>query len=394
MVVVFKEHEKSLKTGKDLRGRFCARPFELMEIHREFFAFACCPSWVPQNIGNCETNDLMTVWNSRAARLIRLGVLDGSFRHCDHRACPEIQSGNLPRIEDLPEDHRQIVEEARIVQDTLPRQIALCYDDSCNLSCPSCRATKRLEYEGEGYERKIRFTERLMDQVLAQAEHHFISLRVTGSGDPIASKVFRHLLAGIDGRSLPRLRIILQTNATMLTPKVWQELAGIHGNVHGISISIDAAREATYAKVRRLGNWRQLMENIAFVNGLVADGTVPVLDYNFVVQTENFREMGDFVSLCRGFGPPSHINFSLVNDWGSWSREEYLRQCIWKTDHPEFSDFLAALRDPRLDDPAVDLGNVTAYRLHALGLDRPAEAQATEPRQGPLARLRRLLPLG
>jgi hypothetical protein len=374
MTETFKEHDKSLNSVRDLNGRFCERPFELMEIHREFYAFACCPSWLPTIIGNCETSDLMEVWNSRKAQAVRAGVLDGSFSHCDHLECPRIQAGTLPYISNLSPRHRAIYDAGQVMLDQPPSQIALCYDDSCNLACPSCRSQRIMDVAGQGFERKLRFTDKLIAQVLEQAREQVVWLRVTGSGDPIASKVFRHLLTSIDGRDLPNLRIVLQTNAVMLTPKIWSEMRGIHGNVHSISISIDAATEATYIKTRRLGNWRQLMENMRFIAELARQGNIQRIDCNFVVQTENYREMGDFVSLCTSLGPINKIFFSLVNDWGTWSPVEYAHQCIWKIDHPEFEHFLEALRDPRLDHPAVDLGNLTAYQSRAMDRQLPAQA--------------------
>jgi Radical SAM superfamily/4Fe-4S single cluster domain/Iron-sulfur cluster-binding domain len=378
MTEAFKEHDKSINSERDLTGRFCERPFELMEIHREFYAFACCPSWLPTIIGNCETSNLMEVWNSQKAQAVRTGILDGSFRHCDHRECPRIQAGTLPKVSELSPRHRNIYEAGQVVLKHLPSQIALCYDDSCNLSCPSCRTQRIMDVAGQGFERKIRFTDQLMAQLLDHVRNQVVWLRVTGSGDPIGSKVFRHLLTRLDGHSLPNLKIVLQTNAVMLTPKVWHEMHGIHGNLHSISISIDAASEATYAKTRRLGNWQQLMENIRFIIDLARNGMIKRIDCNFVVQTENYREMGDFVSLCTGFGSVDKIFFSLVNDWGTWSRAEYAHQCIWKTDHPEFDNFLATLRDPRLAYPSVDLGNLTAYRARALE-DRPRQTVQDPP---------------
>lgn len=363
----FKEHDKSLNTEHRLEGRFCERPFELMEIHRDFHAFACCPSWLPTVIGNCETTGLMDVWNSAEAQAVRAGILDGSFRHCDHRECPRIQSLDLPHVGDLGPSRRRLYDEGRVVLDRPPSHFALCYDDTCNLACPSCRRERIMDVAGRGFERKLRFTEKLLGDITEAARDHAVWLRVTGSGDPIASKVFRSLLNGLDGSALPRLKVILQTNGLMLTEGVWAELEAIHSNIHSLSISIDAASEATYARTRRYGNWRQLMKNMEFFATLARRGEIRRLDCNFVVQTENYREMGDFVDLCTSFEVVDKIFFSLVNDWGTWSRADYLHQCIWKRDHPEFEAFLDVLTDRRLDDPAVDLGNLTAYRAHALG---------------------------
>lgn len=362
----FKEHEGALATEQRLDGRFCERPFELMEIHNGFAAYACCPSWQPTVIGNLETGGVMETWNSPAAQAVRAGILDGSFRHCDHRECPRIQAMDLPRIAELPARHRRLVDDHAVRLDGPPSQFALCYDDSCNLACPSCRRERIMDVAGEGFERKRRFTDALMREVEAAARTQVTWLRVTGSGDPFASKVFRTLLNRLDGRALPNLRIILQTNGVMLTEGVWEEMAGIHPNIHSISISIDAANAATYARTRRFGSWPRLLANLDFVAGLARRGMIRRLDCNFVVQTENFREMGDFVDLCTSHEVVDRIFFSLVNDWGTWSPEEYRHQCIWKSDHPEFDEFLAALRDPRLDQSTVELGNLTAYRKQAL----------------------------
>lgn len=53
------------------------------------------------------------------------------------------------------------------------------------------------------------------------------------------------------------------------------------------------------------------------------------------------------------------------------SETEFAVRSIWRTDHPEFPDFLAVLRDPRLADPIVDLGNISEYRRRALETQQP-----------------------
>ena len=374
MTEAFKEHDKSLNSVRDLSGRFCERPFELMEIHREFYAFACCPSWLPTIIGNCETSDLMDVWNSQKAQAVREGVLNGSFSHCDHLECPRIQAGTLPHISIYRRAIALSMRRAKLSWTSRPRKSHFAMTIPAISHVRVAGRSKSWTSPGKASIGSFEFTDKLIAQLLDQARVQVVWLRVTGSGDPVASKVFRHLLTTIDGRDLPNLRIVLQTNAVMLTPKVWSEMRGIHGNVHSISISIDAATETTYIKTRRLGNWRQLMENMRFIAHLLRQGDIQRLDCNFVVQTENYKEMGDFVSLCTNLGPIHKIFFSLVNDWGLGRQMNTLINAIWKIDHPEFEHFLEALRDPRLDHPAVDLGNLTAYQSRAM--DRQPSAQA------------------
>jgi hypothetical protein len=52
-------------------------------------------------------------------------------------------------------------------------------------------------------------------------------MNVTGSGDPFGSKIFRDLLFGIDGSKYPNVKINLQTNGVMFTPKYWKNMKKI-----------------------------------------------------------------------------------------------------------------------------------------------------------------------
>lgn len=367
MSEAFKEHADSLNKTKNLNGRFCERPFKLAEIQREFYVYLCCPSWLPTIVGNCEKQDLMTVWNSQKAQQVRDSILDGSFRFCDHLECPRIQSDSLPFVSELKGELLDIVHNHKTALQHPPHEMALCYDESCNLACPSCRNARYQLTQGREYERRLRFTDKLIDELFGYVKDREVILRITGSGDPIASKIFRSLLKRLDGSRLPNLKIFLQTNGVMLTPLVWDELHAIHKNLIAVSISIDAASEPTYQVVRKYGNWDQLMKNLSFISELTIKKKIQWMSCNFVVQARNFHEMGAFVRLCKKFSGVRDIFFSFVNDWNTWSKGEYEKQCIWKMTHPDFKSFLDCLIDSDLADPIVDLGNLTEYRKLALG---------------------------
>ncbi|HRE05570.1 MAG TPA: hypothetical protein PKX00_08175, partial [Opitutaceae bacterium] len=87
----------------------------------------------------------------------------------------------------------------------------------------------------------------------------------------------------------------------LLTEKTWLNLRKIHGAVGSVLVWFDAATEATYSVTRRGGDWRQLLENMAFLSGLRRAGEIGELILYFVVQKANFREMADFVRLGKRF---------------------------------------------------------------------------------------------
>lgn len=352
-----------------LKDFVCLNPFQMLELHDRFEAYPCCPDWLPVNVGQGPDAPLMDVWNSEAMQQIRRSIHNGDFSFCLKKNCAKIQGGRLPRRDNVPPEFADCFAGKKEILDHPPLEIALCYDPSCNLACPSCRTRKIQLVHGSEFEDRLRYTERIMEFVREKARDYPILLRVTGSGDPFASKIFRHLLEGLDGPSLPKLSISIQTNGVMLTPKIWAGLERIRDNISLISISIDAAREETYARLRRFGHWEQLLANISFLALMRREGLHRFdLSFNFVVQRANYAEMGDFVRLARSFaGPPISVFFLLMKNWGqAWIRD-YDSHCVWREAHPEHSKFQDALRDQDLADPHVYLDELMPYRRRALG---------------------------
>jgi len=224
----------------------------------------------------------------------------------------------------------------------------------------SCR-TERINYpDGPEYQARLDLQKRLLDPYLNGPHDQPFTLSVTGSGDPFASKVFRQQLFALDGHKYPNMRINLQTNGVLLTPKTWRRMHAIHENIEAVFLSIDAATEQTYNITRRGGHWDTLMENCARIGEFRASGQLKYLRFDFVVQLANYTEIPAFVELSRAMGADCAY-FSRVLDWGTWPRKEYLQQCVWETNHPLYEDFMRVLADPILHDKFVDMGNLSEY---------------------------------
>jgi sulfatase maturation enzyme AslB (radical SAM superfamily) len=175
-----------------------------------------------------------------------------------------------------------------------------------------------------------------------------LCFQITGSGDPFASRVYRNLLYSLNGADFPNMQIALQTNGVLLTPRNWQRMRAIHQNIISVIISFDAATEETYNVTRRGGHWQTLLDNSANMGDLHLQGEVRI-----------------FVHLARSLGA-DQAYFSQLFNWGTWSKDQFLDQCVWLEDHPLFREFLEVMRDPVFDDPFVDLGNMSELRAMAL----------------------------
>jgi MoaA/NifB/PqqE/SkfB family radical SAM enzyme len=183
---------------------------------------------------------------------------------------------------------------------------------------------------------------------------------VTGSGDPFASKNFRRLIAELNADDYPNLRFLIMTNAMLFTRRQWEQFPTLHRRVRMLKVSVDAATGPTHERIRRGARWDTMLENMIFAGQLVREGQVEQYELTFTVQAGNFREMGDAVDLAKRVGATS-VYFGRITNWGTFSPEEYAAQAVFRPDHPDHSAFLETMRDPRLLDPMVALGNLRSF---------------------------------
>jgi molybdenum cofactor biosynthesis enzyme MoaA len=336
-----------------LATHFCPHPFTTLETTHTGLAFVCCPVWLPTPIGTLGT-EAVSLWTSETAREIRDSIVDGSFRHCDHRHCSFITNRTLPLRDS--EAARTILDDyaAKGTVDRLPRHVTLSHDKSCNLSCPSCRSRTYVANKA-----KQATLDGLTETAILPLLRHAERVNITGSGDPFGSNHFRNLLLRLSEPDFAALKIDLHTNGQLWDERAWTELE-LAGRVHYAQISIDAATAKTYAFVRRGGSFERLLANLAFVKRLREAGEIAELEFSMVVQARNFREMPDFVALGRAYGADA-VSFQMIRKRDIFSAREFEAAFIGNPDHVDYAEFLEVLRAPELASPYVRSGNVLAY---------------------------------
>lgn len=353
--VWIKETTGMQSSQKDLKGKYCSKLYTWLEVDMFGKAWMCCPSWLPFPIGNVLENSLEEIWNGKKAQTLRKQIFTGEWKYCQHEFCPLIASDSLPNLSDIENPPTTTIA-------PLPTHINFSNDESCNLKCPSCRVDKLLFTKGPLYERRKLVNDKLCAMLFSQPTDRKFSIHVTGSGDPFASKIYRDMLQRIDGKDFPNLEVYLQTNGVMFTPKIWNKISKIHNNLRNCSISFDAGTKETYeTKTRIGGNWNMLIENCTFLDNKTAQMDNFSINYDFVVQQDNYKEMPEYIKFIdKHFPNCTAICFSLITDWGTWKKEEYEQKCIWKETHSEFNEFLEVLKDPAFGNPKVMLGNLTS----------------------------------
>lgn len=164
---------------------------------------------------------------------------------------------------------------------------------ACNFKCPMCPAGAD-GHNFPGFQKGRFLDQALYRQALTEAAAFGLpSLRLGLTGEPL-------LVPGIgdwvsEARAAGVLDISLITNGRLLTPKVSRHL--IEAGLTRLMISIDAAGQGTYQKVRPGGDWRFLLDNINdFLEIRRQYGTsLPLLRLSFVEMSVNRAERGLFI---------------------------------------------------------------------------------------------------
>jgi len=389
-----REHIDGPNKDKDLHGYYCKQPFTHFEVKEDGKVHLCCPSYLPYVPGNINEKSIEEIWNGEPALELRRSILNGEYNYCSRVTCPAIQNNTLKKVDyiiDITKKYPDLISDGKIGFDEikvitkvynegidkltdeelkipLPTHINLSEDKSCNLHCPSCRVKKIMYKSGTKFNRAKNLNDKLVEAFLTTPTDRFFTINCCGSGDPFASKIYRNMLYNINGNDFPNLKIDIQTNGLLFTKTMWNKLHKIHNNLRRCEISFDAGTKETYEQKTRLGgNWDILLKNCDFLDNKSKDFIQFNIKYHYVVQVTNYKEMPICIKLILDrFQNFEKIQFVLVNDWNTWSKEEFESQCMWKTTHPEHEQFLEVLRDPIFDHPKVDIGNLTESRRIAI----------------------------
>ena len=195
-------------------------------------------------------------------------------------------------------------ERTNFVTQKTPTDIQVEFDYTCNLSCPSCRSC--VSVASPFRKHILDFVTPMFKNILDKTEW----VRLAGYGDVFASKYYQELLYS----NIKRKNLFLLTNGVLLTEEKFNKLIGKYENIE-VHISIDAAYEETYRKMRPGGNWDKLQNNLEMLAEKKKEGYINYWSITFVTQTENYKEIPDFVKMGKRLGV-SRCYFNNIRQWG------------------------------------------------------------------------------
>ena len=292
---------------KDTITNNCNRPWKTVTIDMFTNCMLCiCDGWLPKPVGKITDFDkLEDIWTNKIAVELQENINNKQFTWCAVEHCGIKIFSNIETA----------------------YQIIFGIDDSCNLKCPSCRRDSRMYDSGPLYEMKIKAVEHAIK--LLSAFELPVHITLACSGDPLASLIYRPFLYSYIPK--PTQTFTLFTNGLLIKKQLHK--TSLLDRITEFKISIDAASKETYEKVRLGGNWDILLENI---NYLKTQNLNHLINFQFIVQEKNFRDIPQFEKLCEYYNCRGIL--TQLDDWGTWINEKIDTPDAWTLEFGTYMD--------------------------------------------------------
>lgn len=174
----------------------------------------------------------------------------------------------------------------------LPHSIGFNLDDACNLACPTCRSKPI----GKRYTISDKDSDHLI-YLAKQVEE----ITFGGNGEFFASHNYDKMLAADYSQNSKVKSIVLLSNGTLFNEEHWNRINDNSKKlIKEIKISLDAACEETYKKVRG-DHWNALMDNLKFIVQLKQQYGF-ILHSTFTISKYNVSDVTKFYDFAKSLG--------------------------------------------------------------------------------------------
>ena len=193
----------------------------------------------------------------------------------------------------------------------------------------------------------------LTDKVIASGILNHTHPLVAGQGEVFYSEYYDKILKSIENTDA----ITILSNGTLLNEEKWNIIYPKFKDIT-VAISIDAYNIDTYVKLRH-GDYDALIKNLDMLGNLRKEGKLQTLNFNFVVQKENYKEMIDFAKFAKEHHV-DHVYFTKLNNWGTMSEEEYHDKSLIIDNYLDY-DLYQILKDPIFEEECFEIGFFNEY---------------------------------
>lgn len=322
-----------IDTAKDLGlSTHCTMPFDTLLVDSKGSCFICdCQAWLPYSVGNLQFQSIEEVFNSARAKHLRNSIKDGSYRYCNEKQCAWLlDKHNAPGWPSKPKS-------------VTVENIRLAVDESCNLSCPSCRTRTIFIKDKHKIRAKTKLTNKIIQYVARQS--HNINMHLGSDGDPFASLIYRDFLKR--SRHCKNMRFTITTNGLLIS-KMYHKNQHVFERLDELNVSVDGATDQTYEKLRRGGKFEILCDNLKFLKDIKQKHGFK-LRLHFVIQCDNYKEMTEMAHMGIKYLADS-VWLNRITNWNTFDNFEQMDVCDQShSEHELFIQQLNKLKDMQKD---------------------------------------------
>ncbi|MFX1392325.1 MAG: radical SAM protein [Promethearchaeota archaeon] len=272
---------------------FCTKPWTSFEINdHKGNIKPCC--WSVFSCGNINNSSIEDIWNNLAYQDMRKFMIKGQLDAICAIDCPyrvgEHQDIKYPKpFSEIFTKNKLLqlkeIKEKEIILKSKPTIMSIVPSIECNRHCSICYLNHNDSVE-------------LPSEIFSIIESYFPVLQelwIVG-GEPLISKRCLNLIETIDNDLYPDLHLGLITNGTCISKEVFTLLNKV--KISWILVSIDAAKESTYRKIRG-GNLNNIIDNVKILKSIRDKQKKPWnLKIGFIIMKSNIDELFKFVDLA------------------------------------------------------------------------------------------------
>lgn len=247
-------HNYNQQRPASARSCVCFAPLSSMYLGFRGYASVCCANRT-HIIGKYPEQSLREMWMGEKINQLRTALQEADFS----KGC--MPCHNLIEAENYTNLPAKNFDALGFAGKTYPSKIDFELSNTCNLECIMCRG------EFSSAIRKNRdkkppilspyddaFVEQLKEFIPHLEQAHFLG------GEPFLIQIYLDIWELMIALN-PQIRISVQTNGTVMTPRVRQILEQLNFN---ISVSIDSLTPSIYEAIRVNGNLEKTLQNIHY----------------------------------------------------------------------------------------------------------------------------------
>lgn len=297
----------------------CHYPYTSIQINEQGDVHCCCHPWCSSySFGNILKQPFSEIWNGERAQEFRRQFKEDNYKYCKLDTCI-----NAP-------DRKFKTE---LTAESYPDVVALSYDRICNVECIFCRACN-IKQDLSPFEDNM---DSWIPEVFKNAER----VSLSGVGEALASMHTRNVMKKIVSL-YPNIKFDILTNGMLMNEKNLEEI-GIKNNLGVIRFSFHSTKKSTYNKLVKRGDFDRVMKNIHYIAELKKQNLVQQLEFRFVINAVNYKEMVPFAKMAKRIG--ANVTFlNLLENEDTKDKFNVLN--VINPKHRNYNDFVKRLKHP------------------------------------------------